>query len=329
MLNEFIKQRELKGQLLTNPVEMEKLKRNLMNEYANKLNVRIVQYSLRSQLIVLYYSITKMLENFPNTRDNHFIFGEPNEKRTQQTTSKQAEFDAINGEEKKVVITDENMDYIKPDARMFKKRPRKLMSDDGERVLNLWFIPHYTDLLIMYKKKFTDESCTKILKHSVRILTALNDILHFLYANACINISVTSSASTSESTTQIRRKIDFTTWENAGGLDTELNEIQQEMNQLTDPCDPEQVIELLELKRSSMFLQYDCAIRFAVRSIFLANGNTETYRLITENMHFSLRFFNDYSEDTSENVYLSLPDPLDARENYSTQLLPWRAYINR
>lgn len=329
MLNEFLKQREIKGQLLSNPVEMEKLKRNLMNEYANKMNTRIVQYSLRSQLLLLYYSITKLLENFPNTRDNHFVFGEPHEKRTQQTTSKQAEFDAANGEERKVVITDETMDYIKPDARTFKKRPRKLMSDDGERVLNIWFIPHYTDLLILYKKSFSDEACTKILRHSVRILTALNDILHFLYANACINISVTSSASTSESTSQIRRKIDFTTWENAGGLDTELNEIQQEMNQLSDSCEPEQVIELLELKRSSMLLQYDCGIRFAVRSIFLANGNTETCRAITENMYFSLRFFSDYAEDTSENVYLGLPDPLDAREHYATQLMPWRAFASR
>ena len=141
MLNEFIKQREQKGLLLTNPIEMEKLKRNLMNEYANKLNVRILQYSLRSQLITLYYSIAKMLENFPSTRDNHFVFGEPNEKRTQQTNSKQAEFAALlAGEEGKIVITDENMDYIKPDARTFKKRPRKLLSDDGERLLNIWYI---------------------------------------------------------------------------------------------------------------------------------------------------------------------------------------------
>ena len=179
----------------------------------------------------------------------------------------------------------------------------------------------------MYKKNHSDDFCLKTLKYSVRIMTALNDILHFLYANACINIAVTSSASTSESTSQIRRKIDFTTWENAGGLDTELNEIQQEMNQLTDPCDPEQVIELLELKRSSMFLQYECAIRYAVRSIFLANGNSDAYKLITQNMHFALRFFNDYSEDTHENVYLNVPDPLDPRDHMCTQLLPWRTFI--
>lgn len=95
-----------------------------------------------------------------------------------------------------------------------------------------------------------------------------------------MNIAVNSSAATDSSTAQIRKKLDFSSWENAGGLDTELNEIQLEMNQLNDPCDPEQVVELLELKRSSMLLQYDCAIRFAVRDIFLANGNTEAFKVL-------------------------------------------------
>lgn len=325
MLNEFIKQRETKGLMLSNPVEMEKLKRNLMNDYANNLNKRIVQYSLRSQLITLYYSITKILEHFPNTRDNHFVFGEPYEKRS-QLTPKTSEFEDQN---KKVVITDENMDYLKPDARSFKKRPRKLLSDDGERVLNIWFIPHYTDLLTMYKKNRTDEFSVRTLTYCARILACLNDILHFMFANACMNIAVNSSASTDSSTASIRKKIDFSSWENSGGLDTELNEIQQEMFQLADPCNPEQVIELLELKRSSLFLQYDCAIQFAVRSIFLANGNGEAFRMVSENMHFALRFLNDVCEDTCENVYLDVPDPLDARDALSSQIMPWRSISAR
>ena len=51
------------------------------------------------------------------------------------------------------------------------------------------------------------------------------------------------------------------------------------MNALLDPCDPEQVVELLELKRSSLIMQYDCALRYAVRDIFLANGNEEAFRV--------------------------------------------------
>lgn len=150
MLNDFIKQKETKALIMSNPIEMEKLKRSLMNDYANKFNLRVIQYSLRAQLIALYYSISKILENFPNTRDNHFVFGEPYEKRQQANT--RALDTNMDTSEKKPIITDEIIDYLKPDARTFKKRPRKLLSDDGERVLNLWFIPHYTDLLVMYKK---------------------------------------------------------------------------------------------------------------------------------------------------------------------------------
>lgn len=278
MLNDFLKQRETKGMMLSNPVEMEKLKRNLMNDYSNKFSHRMCHYSLRAQLITLYYSITKILENFPSTRDNHFVFGEPYEKRPQaKTGSSHATGDDSESSTGDKAIKNENMDYLKPDARTFKKRPRKLLSDDGERILNIWFIPHYTEILTMYKKNRSDEFVLKSLKYCVRIINALNDILHFLYANACMNITTSSSADTSIS--QMRRKIDFSSWENAGGLDSELNEIQQEMNQLSDPCDPELVIELLELKRSSMLLQYDCAIRIAVRDIFLANGNTEAYKV--------------------------------------------------
>ena len=271
MLNEYIRQKEIKGMMLSNPNEMIKLKRNLITDYSNKLSARVIQYSLRGQLVMLYYSITKILENFPNTRDNHFVFGEPNEKRMHVNSDN----DNI---EKQQELTDENMDYIKPDARMFKKRPRKIISDDGERILNIWFIPHYTELLTMHKKR-SNIACNSALKFCVRIISAFNDILNFLYANACINIAVTSSASTDSSTAQIRRKIDFTSWENAGGLDTDLNEIQQEMNQLSDPCDPQKVAEYFEIKRASMFLQYDCAIRHAVKDIFLANGSIDAFKV--------------------------------------------------
>ena len=105
---------------------------------------------------------------------------------------------------------------------------------------------------------------------------------------ACINVSVVSSASASSSTSggggdgstaQLRRKLDFSTWENSGGLENELTEIQLEMNQLNDPCSPEQVAELLETKRNSLFLQFDCAIRYSVQDLFLASSNLDTFKV--------------------------------------------------
>jgi len=51
------------------------------------------------------------------------------------------------------------------------------------------------------------------------------------------------------------------------------------MNQLSDPCDPEQVADLLETKRNSLFLQFDCAVRFSVQKLFLANSSIETFKV--------------------------------------------------
>jgi hypothetical protein len=306
---------------------MEKLKRNLMDDYANKFTNRILQHSLRSQMIALYYSITKILENFPNTRDNHFIFGEPYEKQKIEAINKSNANSTTTSANEPPQLTDETMDELKPDARLFKKRPRKLLSDDGERVLNIWFIPHFTEVLTMYKKNGTDEFIYRTLHNCVRILTAFNDILHFQYAQACMNVALVGGAMSDSSTEKIRRKTDFSTWESSGGLDNELNEIQLELNTLPDPCNPQQVAELLELKRSCIFLQFDCAIRHSVCDIFLANGNCDTHKLITENMHFSLRFLNNYRSETMDNVYLRIPEPIDINDSFSAQIVPWRHFI--
>ena len=229
----------------------------------------------------------------------------------------------------KSVINDDQIDFLRPDPRLFKRRPRKLLSDDGERVLNVWYIPHYSELLAIYKKNNSDEFCIQALRKCVRIMAAFNDIMHFMYANACMNLSIISCTSGDTSTAQFRRKLDFSTWESAGGLDVELNEIQQEMNCLADPCDPEQVIELLELKRSNLFLQYDCAIRFAVRDIFLANSNNEAFKSVNDRMQHVLRHFNTMPVDSYENTYLDLPEPLCSWHKISGNLLPWRTFISK
>ena len=33
----------------------------------------------------------------------------------------------------------------------FHKRPRKVISDDGDEFINLWFIPHYTEVLSLHR----------------------------------------------------------------------------------------------------------------------------------------------------------------------------------
>ena len=38
-----------------------------------------------------------------------------------------------------------------PDPKIFQKRPRSVLSSNGKAFLNLWFIPHYTEILSSYQ----------------------------------------------------------------------------------------------------------------------------------------------------------------------------------
>jgi hypothetical protein len=141
--------------------------------------------------------VARLLDNFPHTRDSHFTFGEAHESRDQVRLTE-------SGTLAEVAVTDENVDFLRPEARQFKKRPRKMLSDDGERVLNVWFIPHFTEVLSMYKKR-TDTFCCKVLRHCVRIVAAMNDILHYIHACACMQIAVTHGSSNQASTANVSR----------------------------------------------------------------------------------------------------------------------------
>ena len=86
MLNDFLNQKAIKSAVLaSSPAEMERLKRTIMNTFASRFGEKVQQYSLRAQLIAIYNSIIRLLGRFPSTRANHFVMGEPNERRLQLT----------------------------------------------------------------------------------------------------------------------------------------------------------------------------------------------------------------------------------------------------
>lgn len=66
-------------------------------------------------------------------------------------------------------------------SRQLKKRPRRLLSQDGHHVLNLWFIPHHTEVLIMFKH-LDDDRCYRALAFTLSIVSSLHDMLQYLCA---------------------------------------------------------------------------------------------------------------------------------------------------
>jgi len=58
-----------------------------------------------------------------------------------------------------------------------------MLSEDGSKVLNIWFLPHHTEMLVAYKK-LSDEDCQLALSHHLTIVAALHDILQYLCSHS-------------------------------------------------------------------------------------------------------------------------------------------------
>ena len=72
--------------------------------------------------------------------------------------------------------------------RQRKPRPRQLLTNNGKHVLNLWFIPHHTEALTMFKK-LNDVDCVCALTYNCMIVGAIHDMLHYLCAHARLGSS--------------------------------------------------------------------------------------------------------------------------------------------
>jgi len=66
---------------------------------------------------------------------------------------------------------------------MLRRRPRTVLSEDGSKVLNIWFLPHHTEILVAYKK-LSDARCQLALSNHLVIVAALHDIFQYLCAHS-------------------------------------------------------------------------------------------------------------------------------------------------
>ena len=136
MLAQFTTQASSAGRT---PDELVKLKCKLVSSFSTNLSRVFSSISLRSQLIQLYDNILHLLSGFPVARDSHFILG------------KQLEFGigGLGGAGTNSKSSLRNL-CLNPgglgDPRQHLARPFALLSKDGGRLMNLWYIPHYTEV---------------------------------------------------------------------------------------------------------------------------------------------------------------------------------------
>lgn len=83
---------------------------------------------------------------------------------------------------------DDDAEMAKMDPRKLRKRVRRVLSLDGTRFYNLWFIPHFLEVLFVFRQ-LDDEAATRALRSMCRVASALHDIVHYLVAFARLDIN--------------------------------------------------------------------------------------------------------------------------------------------
>ncbi|XP_043856794.1 uncharacterized protein LOC122753467 [Dromiciops gliroides] len=299
MLNTFLQRKETMSKRGKKADEIGKVKREVIVEYCEKLNHRMSQYSLRGQIIAYCNSLRALLEEFPTIRNTFFMVGQPQE-RTKEKDSKES---------------------IQANPQKFQPRPRCLLSSDGRTFLNLWFIPHHLEVLIMFKTLPEKEAC-RALKLTLRIIASLHDIVAYLFSFAKLGSG--------------EERFDFplspkplkADWGGIEGIGAELRDVQRMIDSLQNPQDPNQVAQSLMTRREVMFLQFDVAVRHLIRGTFLLAGNVSAYQAVTDSLFHGLQ---PMSNNLVKSVFASqpcLPQPVDPKSHQAFVLFPWRAFLS-
>ncbi|XP_037698208.1 uncharacterized protein LOC119539130 isoform X3 [Choloepus didactylus] len=298
MLNAFLLKKQTMADRMRSPDEIEKIKRDVIIEYCQKFNHHMSHYALRGQIMAYCNSLRALLEDFPTIRDTFFMLGQPQEKKGLR----------------------DSKEGLKADPRSFQPRPRCLLSADGKVFLNLWFIPHPSEVLVMFKT-LPEKAAFRALKLTLQLVAPLHDIVAYLFSFAKLG-NCPACFEFPLSPNPLRGN-----WGGAEGIGSELQELQKMIDSLQSPQDPNHVARALLLRREVMFLQFDAAVRHLIRKTFLAAGNVPAYQSVTDGMYHGLPPMSNSLVKSVFASQLGLPQPLDPRSLQAFVLFPWRAFL--
>ncbi|XP_050989917.1 uncharacterized protein si:ch73-242m19.1 [Labeo rohita] len=295
MLNAFIKKKEQMSAPKLNSEEVGRIKRKLILEFCHKFNKRMSQCCVRGQVVALCHSLSSLLDEVPHIRDNHFVMGKPSETRSDLQSD----------------------DRLCPDPRTFQPRPRSLLSADGKRLVNLWFIPHYTEVLLMFRA-LEEKECHQALHTTLQIISSLHDVVCYLVSFARLGNPNTSFSPSSAQ----RLTAD---WGGLESIGAELWDVQRQIDSLCEPRSSEAVTRLLQLHRDVLFLRFDTAVRYMIREVFLSSGNLSACQSVSENMSHALPIMNNSMMGQAN--FLPIPEPLEPTSLQAQKWYPWRTFL--
>ncbi|XP_055361944.1 uncharacterized protein si:ch73-242m19.1 isoform X2 [Betta splendens] len=293
MLDSFMEKRRV----LKTPEEAAEVKRRVIIEFAKKLTTRVSLHCVRAQIVAYHYSLMSLLDRVPSIRQSHFVVGRAG------------------------TTTDAPDSGAEPNARTFQRRPQQLVSDDGRTLLNLWFIPHFSQVLRMFKTQDAS-ACAEALHHTLLIVSGLHDIVHYLVSFS--RLGNTESCYGCRSRQRAPCSHPAADWGGSEGIGAELLELRRQVDGLSNPGSPESVGRLLQLRRQVLLLQFDTAVRHLIRDAFLASGDFASYRSVSDNLATALPLLSDSIQTDMQ--ALPVPQPLEAQGCQAQTLYPWRSF---
>ncbi len=150
-MNEFVKKKSQNALMMRNQEEVEKLKRKSIYWFCENVWSKVSEYSAKSQMMLCYSSMLKMLDSYSFLRDNYFTIGQFKEKKAVEDD---CPLDNIAQRGLELVVRFSITSYkcfISWISRNFIKRPRRVLSSSGKQVLNIWFIPHPNELMLSFR----------------------------------------------------------------------------------------------------------------------------------------------------------------------------------
>ena len=118
--------------------EKGQLQATLVSAFSSNLSSVMYSYSLRYEIIRHYHSIVLLLANLPATRQAHFVVG----------TFKKEKFESLCSmpPSQAASLTNESKTAARNYSRLKRGKPQ-LVSSDGETLVNLWYIPHFSEVI--------------------------------------------------------------------------------------------------------------------------------------------------------------------------------------
>lgn len=312
---------------------LEALELQMMGVYNRALMDEAGKVSLRTQSGRYVRGLKRLLDGFPSTRDYYFQVGDSNQvvqKKNLEAAAEQAT--TADGDHRPVGIlkkvaqgseANTEMDQIR-DAQA-KRTPLQLLSDDGTKLANPWYLPYELELATMFEQMDTPAQLGALRK-VLEVVFRVHDILMILCAHARLGSSHARLGTQDVAFIGVGAD-----WGGTEGIGAELRQLRRNLRFLDDPADPVAVAHFFEQRRQNVFLEWVLTSRYYVLETFLSKGNQRAYDTVLRNSRAGMEPLGSSHRTQSLGAIESskLPTSVSSPRHIklADKLFPWRSSI--